>query len=80
MDMDVIELIKVSWCCDMNEDLSLEPRRLERATLGHLTGRPWMVLRIFRWTRSSISNSVLDIVHSSHPYSMMGRENVESSL
>ena len=73
VDMDVMELIKVSWCCDMNEDMSLEPRRLNRATLGHLTGRPWMVLRIFWWTRSSISDSVLDIVQSSHPYSMMGR-------
>ena len=46
VDMDVIELIKVSCCCDMKEDMSLEPRRL--ATLRHLTGRPWMVLRIFR--------------------------------
>ena len=42
--MDVMELIKVSCCCYMNEDMSLEPRRLIRATLGHLTGRPWMVL------------------------------------
>ena len=72
-----MELIKVSCCYDMNEDMSLEPRRLIRATLGHLTGRPWMVLRIFRWTCSSISDSVLDIDHSSHPYSMMGRESVE---
>ena len=40
MDVDVMELMKVSCCCDMNEDMSLEPRRLVRATLGHLTGRP----------------------------------------
>ena len=65
--MDVMELIKVSCCWEMNEDISLEPRRLVRATLGHLVGRPWIVLKIFRWTRSSISDSVLDIVHSSHP-------------
>ena len=74
VDMDVMELIKVSCCCDIKEDISLEPRRLVKATLGHLTGRPWVVLRIFQWTRSSISDSVLDIVHSLHPYSMMGRE------
>ena len=74
VDMDAMELMKVSCCCDMNEDMSLEPRRLVRATLA---GRPWMVLSIFRWTRSSISDSVLDIDHSSHPYSMMGRESVE---
>ena len=42
--------------------MSLEPRRLVRATLGHLVGRPWMVLKIFRWMHSSISDSVLDIV------------------
>ena len=47
-DMDVMELIKKSCCCNMYEDMSLEPRRLDRATLGHLTGRPWMVLRVFR--------------------------------
>ena len=62
-----MELIKVSCCWDMNEDRSLESRRLVRATLGHLVGWPWMVLKIFRWTRSSISDSVLDVVHSSHP-------------
>ena len=77
MDMDVMELIKKSCCCNMYEDMSLEPRRLDRATLGHLTGRPWMVLRIFRWMCYSISDSVLDVVHSSHPYNMMGRESVE---
>ena len=48
VDMDVMELIKVSCCCNIKEDMSLEPRRLVRAALGHLTGRPWMVLRIFR--------------------------------
>ena len=48
VDMDVMELIKVSCCCDIKEDMSLEPRRLVRAALGHLTGRAWMVLRIFR--------------------------------
>ena len=77
VDMDVMGLLKVSCCCDMNEDMSLEPRRVVRTTLGHLTGRPWMVLRIFRWIRSSIRDSVLDIDHSSHPYSMIGRESVE---
>ena len=46
-DMDVMEFIKVSCCCDMKKDMSLDPRRLVRATLGHLTGRAWMVLRIF---------------------------------
>ena len=57
----------MSCCWDMNEDVSLEPRRLVRATLGHLVGRLWMVLKIF-WLRcSSISDSVLDIVNSSHP-------------
>ena len=65
--MDVMELIKVSCCWDMKEDMFLEPRRLVRATLGHLIGRPWIVLKIFQWTRSSISDSVLDKVHSSHP-------------
>ena len=39
MDMDVIKLIKVSCCYNMNKDMSLEPRRLVGATLGHLTGR-----------------------------------------
>ena len=76
-NMTVMELMKVSCCCDMNEDMSLEPRRLDRATLGHLAGRPWMVLRIFWWTRFSISDSVLDVDHSSQPYSMMGKESVE---
>ena len=32
VDMDVIELIKESCCCKMNEDMSLEPRRPDRAT------------------------------------------------
>ena len=63
-DMDVMELIKVSCCWDMNEDVSLDRRRLVRATLGHLVG---IVLKIFWWTCSSISDSVLDKVHSSHP-------------
>ena len=62
-----MELMKVSCCWDMNEDVSLELRRLVRATLEHLVGRPWIVLKIFRWTHSSISDSVLDKVHSSHP-------------
>ena len=31
-DMDVIELIKVSCCWDMNESMSLDPRRLVRAS------------------------------------------------
>ena len=39
---------------------------VEIATLGHLVGRPWIALKIFRWMRSSISDLVLDIVHSSH--------------
>ena len=65
--MDVMELIKVSCCWDMNEDMSLEPRRLVTATLGDLVGRPCIVLKIFRWTCSSISDSVLDVVHRSHP-------------
>ena len=29
MDMDVMELIKVSCCCDMKEDMSQEPRSHE---------------------------------------------------
>ena len=54
VDMDVMELIKVSCCCSIKEDMYLEPRKLFKATswsmatLGHLTGRPWMVLRIFQ--------------------------------
>ena len=31
VDMDAMELMKVSCCCDMNEDMSLEPRRLVKA-------------------------------------------------
>lgn len=33
-DMEVIELINVSCCWEMNEDMSFEPRRLVRATLA----------------------------------------------
>ena len=42
---DHSEAGKVSWVhgydkVDINEDMSLEPRSLVRAMLGHLTGRP----------------------------------------
>ena len=72
-DMDVVELIKVSCCWDTSKAISLEPRRLVRAALGHLIERAWMVLRILWWICSTISDPVLDTVLSSHPYSIMGR-------
>ena len=36
VDMDEMELMKESCFWEMNEDMSLEPRRLVRATLGQL--------------------------------------------
>ena len=39
-----------------------------------------MVLKILRCTRSSISSSVLVILHSSHPYIRIGRQKVLYSL
>ena len=78
--MEVIELMNVmnvSCCWEVNEDMSFQPRRLVRAMLGHLVGRPWMVRRILRWMRSSIRHSVLLNTHSSHPYSVIGSERAE---
>ena len=69
--MEVMELMNVSCCWEMNDNMPLEYRRLVKAMLGHLVGRPWMVWRILRWMYSSIRHSVLLIDHSSHPYSML---------
>ena len=60
----VMELTKAS--CE--EERLREPGRLRRTDNGHLVGNPWIVQRIFEWTLSIISSSVLVIDHSSDQY------------
>ena len=52
----------------MKEERLREPRRLRRADNGHLVGNPWIVQRMFEWTLTNISSSVLVIDLSSGPY------------
>ena len=37
-DMEVMELMNVSCCWEMNDNMPLEYRRLVKAMLGHLVG------------------------------------------
>ena len=50
------------------------PSKAPIASLGHLTGKPWIDLRIFLCALSSISSSVWDNIYNSAPYSILGRE------
>ena len=44
------ELAKQICLCGIMEGTSSEPSKVLRAALGHLVGRPWIVLRIFLCT------------------------------
>lgn len=65
---------KLSLHCLILEAMSSDPSSVFSAEEGQRVGSPWIVRKIFLWTRSTILSSVLVRVHSSAPYKRVGIE------
>ena len=68
------EFRKLSLHCLILEAMSSDPSSVFSAEEGQRVGSPWIVRKIFLWTRSTILSSVLVRVHSSAPYKRVGIE------
>ena len=65
-----VAIIKLNLCCLIRSSTLGVPSKVDREEAGQCEGSPWVVLRIFRCTRSSIE--YLESTCSSEPYGRMG--------
>ena len=70
---EAIEMRKPGFLEDTISARLLQSSRALTPSLGHLVGRPWIVLRMLQRTRFSISVSSFDRCHSSAPKSILER-------
>ncbi len=71
-----IEKTKLSFLLTIALFMGTVPSRQLRAVDGHLVGSPWIVLRIFLCTLSSIRSSVFVNIQSSDPNRRVGKHSV----